>query len=138
MPQRVRDVMAPGLIILRHDQLLIDAARVMRDQAVGSVLVTQEDKLYGVLTDRDIVVRAIAAGEGLDTPLAAVCSRHVIAVNADDEVSQAVRLMRENAVRRLPVIDQGQIVGLVTLGDLAVEQGGRSALADISTADPNN
>ena len=137
MPQRVGDIMTSGPIILRHDQLVADAARVMRDQAVGLVLVTQEDRLYGVLTDRDIVVRAIAESGGPDTELAGICSRYVVAVNVVDDAAEAVRLMRENAVRRLPVIDNGQVVGLVSLGDVTVEQDKRSALADISAAEPN-
>jgi signal-transduction protein with cAMP-binding, CBS, and nucleotidyltransferase domain len=137
MAQRVGDVMTPGPIILRHDQLVADAARVMRDQGVGLVLVTQEDRLYGVLTDRDIVVRAIAESGGPDTELAAICSRHVVAVNAGDDIAEAVRLMRENTVRRLPVIDNGQVVGLVSLGDLAARRDDNSALADISAAEPN-
>jgi CBS domain-containing protein len=137
MTQRVGDIMTSGPIILRHDQLVADAARVMRDQAVGLVLVTQEDRLYGVLTDRDIVVRAIAESGGPDTELAGICSRHVVAVNAGDDAAEAVRLMREHAVRRLPVIDSGQVVGLVSLGDLAAGREKNSAVADISAAEPN-
>jgi CBS domain-containing protein len=134
---KVRDVMTPEPIVVQRDQSIADAARAMRDNAVGSVLVVDGDTLCGLVTDRDIVVRALAASALPDLPVGEVCSPDLVAVNADDDADEAVRVMRENAVRRLPVMDDGRIVGMVALGELAVERDEQSALADISAARPN-
>ena len=90
------------------------------------------------MTDRDIVVRGIADGcDAQSTALIDICSRELTTVSPDDQVGTAVRLMRENAIRRLPVVARGRPVGIVTLGDLALEQDRGSALADVSAAPPN-
>ena len=115
-----------------------DAAHAMRDADVGGLLVLEGGELYGVVTDRDIVVRAVA--EGLDTAvtvISEVCSKNPTAIGSDASIDDAVSLMREHALRRLPVVENGQPVGIVALGDLAVERHSDSALADISASDPN-
>lgn len=115
------------------------AARKMRDADIGDVLVTDDGRVYGMLTDRDLVVRGLA--EGLDpdqTSVHAVCSTDVIGVGPDEPVRTAVETMREKAVRRLPVLDEArQVIGVVSLGDLAIERDPSSALADISAAQGN-
>jgi CBS domain-containing protein len=132
----VRDVMTAEPIVLQRDQSIADAARAMRDNAVGSVLVVDGDKLCGLITDRDIVIRALAESAAPGTPVGTVCSPHLVAVDAADDAAEALRVMQANAVRRLPVMDQGRIVGMVSIGDLVVEQDEESALADISAARP--
>ena len=115
-----------------------EAAHAMRDADVGGLLVLEGGELYGIVTDRDIVVRAVA--EGLDpavTVISEVCSKNPTAIDSDASVDDAVRLLREHALRRLPVVENGQPVGIVALGDLAVERDSDSALADISASDPN-
>jgi CBS domain-containing protein len=110
----------------------------MRDQGIGDVLVTADGALCGVLTDRDIVIRAVA--ENLDltrTALAEVCTAQIVTVHADDDAADAMELMRERAIRRLPVVQGRQPVGIISLGDLAIEQDEHSALSDISKAPPN-
>ncbi len=133
----VRDVMTAGPIVLQRDQSIADAARAMRDSAVGSVLVVDGDKLCGLVTDRDIVVRALAESADPSSPIGIVCTPHLVAVEAADDAAEALRVMQANAVRRLPVMDQGRIVGMVSIGDLAVGQDEDSALADISAARPS-
>ena len=133
----VRDVMSAEPIVLQQDQSIADAARAMRDNAVGSVLVVAGDKLCGLVTDRDIVVRGLAESASPDSPVGGVCSPDLVAVDAGDDTAEALRVMQANAVRRLPVMDNGRIVGMVSIGDLAVGQDTESALADISTAHPN-
>ncbi len=135
--QKVRDVMTGEPIVLQRDQSIADAARAMRDNAVGAILVVDGEALCGLVTDRDIVVRALADSAAPDTPVGQVCTPHLVAVNADDDAGEAVKVMREHAVRRLPVMDDGRVVGIVSIGDLAVERDERSALADISAARPN-
>ena len=115
-----------------------DAAHTMRDDDVGAVIVLEGGDLYGIVTDRDIVVRAVA--EGLDpaaTVVSEVCSKNPTAIERDASNDDAVGLMREHALRRLPVTEGDQPVGIVALGDLAVERDSDSALADISATEPN-
>jgi CBS domain-containing protein len=110
----------------------------MRDAGVGAVLVVNGDSLSGVVTDRDLVVRGLAEGAGPDSPVGPVCSAKLVGVDADAYVTEAERLMGENAVRRLPVIDDGQIVGIVSMGDLSASSTeGQSPLAEVSKAEPN-
>lgn len=119
MAQKVRDVMTPEPIALPLDAPLTEAARLMRDQGIGGVLVTQGGRLCGLLTDRDIVVRAVAEGRDLrGTRLDEVCSAGVVTIEPDAEADAAVRLMRERGVRRLPVVENGQAVGIVSIHDV--------------------
>ena len=134
---KVRDVMTAEPIVLQQDQSIADAAQAMRDSAVGAVLVVDGDKLCGLVTDRDIVIRAVAESARPDSPVGQVVSPDLVAVDADDGADDAARVMQANAVRRLPVLDDGRIVGIVSIGDLAVSQGEDSALADISAAEPS-
>ena len=134
---KVRDVMTAEPIVLQQDQSIADAAQAMRDSAVGAVLVVDGDRLCGLVTDRDIVVRAVAEGRPPGSPVGQVVSPDLIAVSADDAADEAARVMQAHAIRRLPVMDDGRIVGIVSIGDLAVSRGEDSALADISAAEPN-
>ena len=99
----------------------------MRDTQVGAVLVVNDGALSGVVTDRDLVVRGLAEGEGPDSPVGPLCSGDLVGVAADADVAQAEQLMREHAVRRLPVINDGQVVGIVSIGDLAISADADSA-----------
>ncbi|MFE1754277.1 CBS domain-containing protein [Streptomyces anandii] len=140
MTRRVRDVMSPGAVAVEPMTTLERAAYVMREQNVGDVLVAYDCDLFGVLTDRDIVVRAVAEGrDPHDTAVGSVCTRPpVVTLVPEDTVDHAVELMRRYAVRRLPVVEHGGCpVGMVSLGDLATTEDPHSALADISNADPN-
>ena len=137
MNAKVRDVMTPGPIGVDYHQSIGDAARTMRDWGIGAVLVVNNQVLYGLVTDRDLVVRAIAEAKGPDEPVGPLSSRDLIGVNADDDTALAARLMREHAVRRLPVIADGIPVGLVSIGDLALEEEEPSASSEISRARPN-
>jgi CBS domain-containing protein len=133
MVSTVRDLMTPDPVTLPASTALSDAARYMRDNKIGDVIVTDHGKVCGVVTDRDIVVRAVASGLNPDsTELANVCSRTVISLSPSDSTDEAVRLMREHAIRRVPIIEDGIAVGIISLGDLALERDPGSALADIS------
>ena len=141
MTHRIRDVMSPGAVAVESMTTLEKAARVMNEHNVGDVLVAYDCDLFGVLTDRDIVVRAV--GEGVDphtTAVGSVCSRPpVVTVSPEDTTDHAAELMRQYAVRRLPVVERGGCpVGMVSLGDLAVTEEPHTALADITRADPTH
>ncbi len=98
---KVRDVMTAEPIVLQQDQTIADAAQAMRDTAVGAVLVVDGDRLCGLITDRDIVVRAVAESALPDSPVGPLVSPDLIAVGADDEADDAARVMQAHAVRRL-------------------------------------
>ncbi|MET9254687.1 CBS domain-containing protein [Streptomyces sp. NPDC003717] len=121
----VKDVMTPGVAAVRPESSLVEAAQLMRTQDIGDVVVADGQEVVGVLTDRDITVRAVA--EGLD-PMAvavrAVCTPDPVVISPDDPVTDAIALMREHSVRRLPVVENGLPVGIVSLGDLADALGG--------------
>lgn len=117
---------------------LVDAARVMRDSDIGDVVVMENGQVTGIVTDRDIVVRAIAEGRDPgSTSVGDVCTTGVETADPSASVDDALRIMREHDIRRLPVVKNGRPVGIISLGDLAVEREPESTLADISAASPD-
>lgn len=132
MCARVRDVMTPGPIGVDYDQSIGDAARTMREWGIGAVLVVRGGVLYGLVTDRDLVVRAVAEEKGPDEPIGPLSSRDLIGVDADADIAVAARLMRDHAIRRLPVLQDGQVTGIVSLGDLAIPDPPAAMLAAIT------
>ena len=137
MAAKVRDVMTPGPIGVDYYQSVGEAARTMRDWGVGAVLVVNDQSLYGLVTDRDLVVRAVAEAKGHDEPVGPLSSGNLIGVDVDADAREAARLMSEHAVRRLPVIENGEVAGIVSQGDLALQDDLASALADVSKATAN-
>jgi CBS domain-containing protein len=136
--QTVRDVMTLMVTTLPESASVGDAARAMRDANIGDVLVMKNGSLCGIVTDRDLVVRAIAAGrEATSTTLADICSEELTTVSPTDNIDHAVQLMRQKALRRLPVVENGHAIGIVSLGDLAQNRDPHSALGEISAAPPN-
>lgn len=133
----VRQVMTPGVTAVAPDASLVEAAQLMRARGIGDVLVADDDQVLGVLTDRDITVRAVADGaDPLTVHCLSICTPEPVTVAPDTAVSEAVRLMRRYAVRRLPVVENGQPLGMVSIGDIAEVHDPGSALADISRATP--
>ena len=132
MDAKVRDVMTPGPIGVDYHQSVGEAARAMRDWGVGALLVVSNESLYGLVTDRDLAVRAVAEARGADEPVGPLSSGNLIGVDADADVHEAMRLMRQHAVRRLPVLEDGQVAGIVSLGDLAMQDEPDLAFAQLS------
>jgi CBS domain-containing protein len=134
----VQDVMTPRVIALPADASLTEACERMRDEDVGDVVVTEVDRFVGILTDRDVVVRAIAERQAPETTsIGEIASFDVTTVSPDDSIETAVQKMRDGAIRRLPVVDGDNAVGFVSMGDLAMEEDPDSALADVSEAPAN-
>lgn len=134
----IRYSMMPNPLTLDVSATVTEAANVMRRDDVGDVLVTRDGKLFGLLTDRDIVVRGVA--EGFDPDKATVgeiCSQHVTALQHWDTEYDALQLMQGSAVRRIPVVNDGRPVGIVTLADLALETDPDSLLAQIRREPPS-
>lgn len=138
MGQQIREVMTKNPKVLDIDSSLAEAARIMRDNDIGFVVVRNEQGVCGVVTDRDLVVRGLAQGaDPAQSTLASVYSEDVVQVSADDSVEKAITLMSGKAIRRIPVVEGGEVVGVVSLGDLAVERDPSSVLGQISAAPAN-
>ena len=138
MAQQIREIMTPTPVALPGTASVHEAARAMRDADIGDVMVIEHNQLCGIVTDRDIVVRLVAeAQDPAATTLADLCSHALVTVRRTDSIEEAVRFMRTHAMRRLPMVAGGQAVGMVSLGDLAVERDPHSALGEISAAPPN-
>ncbi|NIJ13787.1 CBS domain-containing protein [Saccharomonospora amisosensis] len=138
MAQLVREVMTAQPVTMPSDTPVRDAARKMRDNDIGDVLVVDNGELRGIATDRDIVVRALADRDDLSTVrIGEVCSERLVTATPNEEVDNAIARMREHAVRRVPVVDGGKAVGILSIGDAAMEKDPGSALGDISAASGN-
>ena len=138
MAQTVEEIMTRDPRTVDSGDTIVDAARVMRDADIGDVVVMEDGQVSGIITDRDIVVRAIAEGRDADsTSVGDVCTTGVETVDPSASVDDALRIMREHDIRRLPVAKSGRPVGIISLGDLAVEREPDSTLADISAASPD-
>jgi CBS domain-containing protein len=133
---QVSEVMSTDVRIANPGKTIRDAAAIMAEIDAGVVPVGENDRLVGVLTDRDIAVRAVAAGKGPDTPVGEIMSKEVMYCFEDDEVDEVAQNMADNKVRRLLVLDRGKrLVGIVSLGDIALIDGSANAgeaLCDIS------
>jgi CBS domain-containing protein len=117
---------------------LTEAAKLMRDQEIGPVLVLEDGELRGILTDRDIVTRAISEGRDPNqTKAGEICSPSEWTLSPDDEINEATQLLREHKIRRAPVVKDNHPVGIISLGDLARIKDEHSVLAEISAATPN-
>ena len=138
MAQYLREIMTQKPVTLETRDTVTAAARSMRDGNIGDVVVLESGKVQGILTDRDIVVRALAEGrDPARTSVGDICSRELTTLSPTDTIEDAVKIMRDKAIRRLPVVEGGRPVGIVSLGDLAVERDPESALGGISAAPPN-
>ena len=138
MTQPIRELMTSNPVVMPGTASVHEAACAMREADIGDVIVIENNQVCGIVTDRDIVVRTVAEAQNpATTTLSDICSHRLLTVTPTDSVEEAVRLMRTHAVRRLPVVEGGEAVGIVSLGDLAVERDPNSALGEISSAPPN-
>jgi CBS domain-containing protein len=122
MSTKVRDVMTPAVETTTRAQSLREAAKMMKSGDYGAMPVVDEGRLIGMLTDRDIVVRAVA--EGLDPNVAVAgdfATRDPVAVEPDQALDEALMLMARHRVRRLPVVEGGMLVGVLSQADVALE-----------------
>ncbi|WP_206811943.1 CBS domain-containing protein [Paradesulfitobacterium ferrireducens] len=134
---KVRDIMTSEVQCATPNSTLMDVAKMMKQEDIGSVPVCEQDRLLGMVTDRDIVIRAVAMGHDVNSMKASeVMSKNVTTIGADADIHEAADLMSSKQIRRLPVVEQGILIGIIALGDLAVEQihvdEAGEALSDIS------
>ena len=135
--QQLKDLMSRDVKVVGPDVTIADAAKMMRDGDFGMLPVSDNDRMIGTISDRDIAIRAVAEGKGADTKVRDVMSEGIAWAYEDDSVEKAAKLMSERQVRRLPVVDRDKrLIGIVALGDFAVErsqiQPAAQALSEIS------
>ena len=139
MAKKVRELISKQPVKLQSSAPVAEAARQMRSADVGAIIVEENSKPCGIVTDRDIAVRVVA--QGLDpqkTPVSQICSKDLTTLRPEDDIDRAVQMMRDKAIRRLLVVDaQNKALGIISLGDLALERDSQSVLGQISAAPPN-
>jgi CBS domain-containing protein len=123
MAKKVRDTMTADPLSITPSDQIVEAARLMRDEDIGSLPVTDEGRLVGMLTDRDIAVRVIAEGKSpTSTTVGEVFSHDPVAAQPDQDLDKALHLMAQHQVRRLPVVERDRLVGILAQADVALEE----------------
>ena len=125
----IRDVMTPNPTCVSPDDSIQNAARIMRDEDTGAVPVVENGRPVGIVTDRDIVVRAVTEDQ-LSRPIRDIVTGNLVSARPDMSTREAAELMSEHQVRRLPVVENDHLVGIVSIGDLAVKEGRDSHVGD--------
>lgn len=135
--RKVRDIMSAAPVCMAAGEPVSAAAGAMRQHGTGTVLVLTDGRLSGLVTDRDIAVRVLAEDrDPRTTRVGDICSGELIVLDPDDDLAQAARLVRDRAVRRIPVLRDGTPVGVVSVGDLALEKDAMPVLSGVSSAPP--
>lgn len=136
---RIADAMTRDVQLVNPAQSLVEAAQMMADCDCGSLPVAENDKLVGMITDRDIVVRALARGKSPDTKIKEVMSTEIKYCFEEDDLNNVARNMGDLQIRRLPVLDKNKnLVGIVSLGDIAVTDEGPAAEALSEICEPSS
>lgn len=134
---QLRDIMTSNVATVTPQEDIQTVANLMKQHNVGMIPVVENGMLQGVVTDRDLVLRNVADGGSQSTPVANVMTQNPVTATPQMNVDEASRLMSENQIRRLPVVENGQLVGVVAIGDLAVREHfaneAGAALSNIST-----
>jgi CBS domain-containing protein len=127
MHKSIQEAMTPNPTTVEPTTTAEEAARIIKSEDIGSLPIVEGDKLVGVITDRDLAIRIIAEGRGIDTPVGEIASKDVVTVGPEQSLEEAARLMAEHQVRRLPVVEEdGRLVGILAQADVA--QTGHDAL----------
>lgn len=117
---RIGDLLRRSVVAVRPDQTIAEAASIMNSAGVGALAVVDDDRLVGIVTDRDLVRRGLARALGSDAPVESVMTTGVITVDADDDAHQLYSVLRSHALRRLPVMRDGKLVGMISVDDLII------------------
>lgn len=129
--RRCREIMTRNVKTANREMSLQEVARLMREGDMGAMPVVENDKLVGIVTDRDIVVRAIAEGKDATTKIGDVMTTEIFSVKPDDFVFEAIRLMGDKQVRRIPVITEaGELAGIIAMADIVLEMEDEREIAE--------
>lgn len=115
---KAQDIMSRNLIIMNDNTSISKVARIMKEKDIGFIPISNDNKIIGVITDRDIVVNAISNKCSLDTPVKEYATRNVISVNINDNVNKILNVMRKNKVKRVLVTDGNKVTGIVSFSDI--------------------
>ena len=133
--RKVRDIMSAAPVCMAPGESVSAAARAMKQHGIGTVLVLTDGRFSGLVTDRDITVRVLAEGrDPRTTRIGDISDGELVVLDPDDDLAQAARLIRDRAVRRIPVLRNGIPVGVLSVGDLALEKDATSVLSGVSSA----
>src|SRR3954453_2077877 len=138
MADTIKDLLKGEPATVEASATVEEAAKLMDERDIGNVLVVENGEVQGIVTDRDIVVRVIAKGNGPDAGVREAATTDLETLGPDDSIDDAISKMEQGNVRPPPGVDDGKPLGVVSLGDLAQAKDKDSALADISAASPNN
>ncbi len=128
---RCREIMTREVTTATRDMTLQQVAALMRDGDMGSIPVVEEGKLVGIVTDRDIVVRSVAEGRDASTPIGEAMTTEVFSIQPDNFVFEAIRLMCDKQVRRVPVVaENGELAGIIAMADVALEMEDEREIAE--------
>ena len=128
---RCSEIMTRDVKTATRDMPLREVAVIMREGDVGSVPVVEDGRLVGILTDRDIVVRAIADGKDATAPVSDAMTAEIFSVKPDDFVFEAIRIMGDRQVRRIPVVaESGELAGIIAMADIALEMEDEREIAE--------
>ncbi len=129
--RKCREIMTGNVKTASREMTLREVATLMRDGDMGAMPVVENGKLVGIVTDRDIVVRAIAEGRDAQTPIGDVMTSEIFSAKEDDFVFEAIRLMGDKQVRRIPVTnDSGELSGIIAMADIALEMEDEREIAE--------
>ena len=138
MAKSVRDAMTENPRSIGASTSVVEAARLMREQDIGSLPITDDEKLVGMLTDRDITTRVVAeAADTTSMSVEDVYSRDLVSVEPDEDLDEALQLMARHQVRRLPVVENGRLVGIVAQADIALKDNDKTAQLVEAISEPS-
>ncbi|AEY66291.1 CBS domain-containing protein [Clostridium sp. BNL1100] len=131
---KVKDIMTTNVTYVEPNASILDTAKLMQQHNVGSIPVCDKGSVVGMVTDRDIVVRNIAIGKNpQQTPVSDIMTTGITSVSPDMDMSQVTKMMADSQIRRVPVVDQNNLVGIVALGDVATDAKFDTEVADTLT-----
>lgn len=129
----VQEIMSRNVVCISANQTVQEAAQLMSQHNIGSIPVVENGQICGIVTDRDITLRSTAQGADGNTPVSQVMSSNIVTGNPNMSLQEAAQLMAQNQIRRLPVVENNQLVGMVALGDLATNQQSNESAGDALT-----
>ena len=138
MAKSVRDAMTENPRSIGASTSVVEAARLMREEDIGSLPITDDEKLVGIITDRDITTRVVAeAADPASMSVEDVYSRDLVSVEPDEDLDEALQLMARHQVRRLPVVENGRLVGIVAQADIALKDNDKTAQLVEAISEPS-
>ncbi len=118
---KVKDIMSTDVVCLSLDDSVEHAAQLMEQNGIGSIPVCEGSTVVGIVTDRDITLRSVASGSGMNQTVGHVMTPNPVVAQPETDIHEAARLMSDNQIRRIPIVQQGSLVGIVSLGDISTD-----------------